>query len=1648
MAQEPSSRELLEAVKQQESGGRRYKADGKTLLEGLPTKYGTAKGEMQVLDMTNRDPGFGVRPAKDGSPDERARVGRDYLAAMTKRYGDTETGLIAYNWGPGNTDKWIKKGADPAKLPKETQNYVTKVMASLGGPDVSRETYAAKKTAPKTAPKTTPKPVVVAAAKPGVAGTTTKKPAPAAPKAAPVAAAPVTVASMDSRLADLGPSYQAALALSFLADTDEKEDRDIDREPGVAEKYLAEMDAAPRPAALSEFIDVKIRSPFTVPAAPGLYEAEQPEQPVGMADGGEANKKEGRTEDSEVNDKSDITEKEIRTAQAIFPELPVTQAVYLLRGGERQNTFQGEMLSGNIGARIPLGKDAQVMLMLEGSRPEGRQDSSKALLAALNQRMGDGNVGARLVRPVDAPVGFYAGNMSASYPLGRGQISGNINAMRTPDGHARVTDYGVGYGGQVGPGNLSAGISRQANSGLYSGQVEYRLPIGRANGSPETGERMTPQHIEQLAADEVEDRVEDPQMMANKTTELQGYTTTRPNGTNELWGPDVPVSRSAKELKAYTEAMNPAVKTFTGGLGMGTRGYIYPDQPDIINLNTALSPGEREITTLHELDHSMDARGGDIYGRPTFAKMGGMDNNHRAYSLMGDRWDSIEATVENMVENREKLEKFFGRPLDNSYFRKDSYDTLKKAGKTKAMFSEQLASLSALEQTTGKFLTQDPEMRDLFPNAKMMAVFDALTGPRQTRMDARDLPPHTPVPSYNYVQNPVMRGLTRALTGPDEYGTPYRPFPIKRANGSPETGEVGYFQDPFGVPDSGPVTADTLSKGKEFNAADALRALKETGTGVARNVKNIAKGTTETPYNLVGSVADIGNMALTPLGLGSAEPTFGSAHLKRLATEAGIRLAPPTDLRDAGFYMMGELGSSVLNPAGVVRSGVKATGKAAKMLEDMTVGNIQRGQVRRAGAQAENIPDTAYDPLRQRMEASGNLAYAVRNKGTPYTIGLGSIKGPDGNYLALMDDAQKYVKEEVAITGDSKLNDWLSDKVTSYLRRDFATPDDQFVKAAENNQLLHFVNKPIPKRPDLDPYYDRISVHKSIENLPYVRETEGFNPLGEAVGPYAKRVETLTDASASPAQIQDVSTKNIPLGMRDMVETNPTARLTELGPNINKMLKLDDLALSMEKMRSMPKTYSAYSQPAIKVPEEYLFTDKALEGLTPAQASNRVATFRNWEQENRQRMASKFMKEDPRLDREELSGKFTAVALPDLQKFPELKQLAMDVGCDGNWCTKKQADALGYGSGENRLHIILDEKARPLAQITLSDLSPATKRLGSDFFVDKKYSITELLGKDNSKDFSKNPALPAIQQYVKSLDNKYGLGYVTNLKEIKIKELDSLDIIRGATQLSKSRQRYKPGITQEEYQAASAPDLVDITAKVRELNGGSRYITLDQDTKGLVQQALEILAPQQRAKGGMVQGYANGGIADLPKGYSKDDPTTLKPFLPTTTGIATLVPNAGNPNAAANQAAAFAKLTPAQLAQHQVQLAMISDAKPTVVQVMFAIKDAVQNAINNSTATSSGGVSGDSGSPMGGIASKGTVAQAIAANNAIAAAIANSTNGGTGSGTGSVGGNAGTGNGGTTSGQGTGIGSGATSGAGLANGGMIERQFTDNRRYM
>ena len=87
-----------------------------------------AAGLMGIMPATASQPGFGVnpiRPAELFDPQKNRAFGEQYLAAMLKRYnGNPEHAIAAYNWGVGNTDKWIRRGAKLADLPSDTRNYI------------------------------------------------------------------------------------------------------------------------------------------------------------------------------------------------------------------------------------------------------------------------------------------------------------------------------------------------------------------------------------------------------------------------------------------------------------------------------------------------------------------------------------------------------------------------------------------------------------------------------------------------------------------------------------------------------------------------------------------------------------------------------------------------------------------------------------------------------------------------------------------------------------------------------------------------------------------------------------------------------------------------------------------------------------------------------------------------------------------------------------------------------------------------------------------------------------------------------------------------------------------------------------------------------------------------------------------------------------------------------------------------------------------------------------------------------------------------------------------------------------------------------------------------------------------------------------
>ncbi|MFD0715108.1 lytic transglycosylase domain-containing protein [Paenibacillus sp. GCM10027626] len=92
-----------------------------------------AKGLMQLMDGTAR--GLGVTDSFD--PQQNVEGGTRYLAYLMEKYkGNIQVALAAYNAGPGRVDRsGIATNADfvarQSVLPKETQNYVGKVLRSL-----------------------------------------------------------------------------------------------------------------------------------------------------------------------------------------------------------------------------------------------------------------------------------------------------------------------------------------------------------------------------------------------------------------------------------------------------------------------------------------------------------------------------------------------------------------------------------------------------------------------------------------------------------------------------------------------------------------------------------------------------------------------------------------------------------------------------------------------------------------------------------------------------------------------------------------------------------------------------------------------------------------------------------------------------------------------------------------------------------------------------------------------------------------------------------------------------------------------------------------------------------------------------------------------------------------------------------------------------------------------------------------------------------------------------------------------------------------------------------------------------------------------------------------------------------------------------
>jgi hypothetical protein len=660
--------------------------------------------------------------------------------------------------------------------------------------------------------------------------------------------------------------------------------------------------------------------------------------------------------------------------------------------------------------------------------------------------------------------------------------------------------------------------------------------------------------------------------------------------------------------------------------------------------------------------------------------------------------------------------------------------------------------------------------------------------------------------------------------------------PVYRAEGSPEEGERLTMQQIERLAAQESAEREALStpafiaqkSGIGRKAGPVSQALQSGDAYIAA-----AQGVTEMPYNFAGAPMDIAMLTRQALtGQAPAGQVGTSEYIKKMATEMGIRPAPPTDPTLRGFYNVGDIGSSAVNPA-----------------------SIPRAAARGASAVAEKAGEAARDfqQYNRQLEVPG-ASYAVRNKGTP--IAMSGL--PFKSFVDEAEDAVNAVK--VTRQGpldvmDKPLGDWFSKKLTRYLRSDFATPDDQLVKAAEKGQLLHLAPKDFS-----DSASDQLLksfLERKQSDLEYMRQVEGFGNTNMATQPYGQRIEDLTDISAYPERVGDLTPNRVPQGMRDIVETRPETRVTDYAPGMVDNLKLNELRDKMLEVRQSNSLYGAYGQPAVKIPEDYLLPDKTLTDLNVAAASNRMAKYTNWQDNTRQRMATTSLREDPRFTRAPLQdGKYLGVALPDVRQNPEVKQLVLDVGCDGGWCTRYSQNAKAYGSGDSRLHIMVTgegKQARPVAQFAIADA-------GAGIEPSQRFSIKEIKEKGNTTDFKNNPALPAIQEYVKFLDKSYGgLFYVDELKGLNMVNMrDSIDFSDyGVSRKNLSKEQF-----------GAYTDLFH--KKLVELNDNSYFIDKDK-LPDLVKRVRETIPtnaarqiqmnmfqpPTEKALGGMIERQPN-----------------------------------------------------------------------------------------------------------------------------------------------------------------------------------------------
>jgi hypothetical protein len=127
----PRGRDALDnishAIALTESGDEHFDKDGKVKISPKG-----AIGVGQFMPRTAK--GRGIDPYDEAQ--NRAEIPK-LAGELFDKYGNWDDALAAYNWGPGNVDKWIARGRNEDQMPAETKNYISDTIRRAGMSETS-----------------------------------------------------------------------------------------------------------------------------------------------------------------------------------------------------------------------------------------------------------------------------------------------------------------------------------------------------------------------------------------------------------------------------------------------------------------------------------------------------------------------------------------------------------------------------------------------------------------------------------------------------------------------------------------------------------------------------------------------------------------------------------------------------------------------------------------------------------------------------------------------------------------------------------------------------------------------------------------------------------------------------------------------------------------------------------------------------------------------------------------------------------------------------------------------------------------------------------------------------------------------------------------------------------------------------------------------------------------------------------------------------------------------------------------------------------------------------------------------------------------------------------------------------------------------